>query len=188
MIHFWPCIRRLTTSKPSVSPTICVRHEGCNHLCQTRRVRHEWCCCVGQHSDETVRSSGGPGPRREVTRTIWADRELANYLPFVATTRVLMAAVKAGAGRETAHQVIKEHAVATALDLRESDSNFTSLIERLAGDDRLPLNADDLASLFGEPLDLAGRAPAQTHAVIARIGAICDQYPQAASYVAGDIF
>lgn len=56
--------------------TICVT----NHLCQTRRVqpsvsaticvRHEGCCCVGQHSDETVRSSGGPGPRREVTRTI----------------------------------------------------------------------------------------------------------------------
>ncbi|MFT5269000.1 MAG: adenylosuccinate lyase, partial [Acidimicrobiales bacterium] len=117
-----------------------------------------------------------------------ADRELANYLPFVATTRVLMAAVKAGSGRETAHEVIKEHAIATALDLRESDSDFTPLIERLAADERLPLNSDDLASLLGEPLDLAGRAPAQTHAVVVRIGAICDQYPQAAAYVAGDIF
>jgi len=117
-----------------------------------------------------------------------ADRELANYLPFVATTRVLMAAVKAGAGRETAHEVIKEHAVATALDLRESGSDFTPLIERLASDVRLPLNAVDLASLLGEPLDLAGRAPAQAHAVAVRIGAICNQYPQAATYVAGDIF
>jgi len=117
-----------------------------------------------------------------------ADRELAEYLPFVATTRVLMAAVKAGAGRETAHEVIKEHAVATALDLRESDTDFTPLVQRLAADDRLPLTAEDLASLLGSPLELAGRAPAQTFAVVDRIGAITDQYPDAAAYVPGEIF
>src|SRR5690606_20406249 len=39
-------------------------------------------------------------------------RELDRYLPFLATTRILMAAVRAGVGRETAHEVIKEHAVA----------------------------------------------------------------------------
>src|SRR6185295_12271539 len=38
-------------------------------------------------------------------------RELDRYLPFLATTAVLMAAVRAGVGRETAHEVIKEHAV-----------------------------------------------------------------------------
>jgi len=117
-----------------------------------------------------------------------ADRELAEYLPFVATTRVLMAAVKAGAGRETAHEVIKEHAVATALDLRESDTDFTPLVQRLAADDRLPLTAEDLALLLGSPLELAGRAPAQTFAVVDRIGAITDQYPDAAAYVPGEIF
>jgi adenylosuccinate lyase len=42
-------------------------------------------------------------------------RELDRYLPFLATTAVLMAAVRAGVGRETAHEVIKEHAVAVAL-------------------------------------------------------------------------
>ena len=117
-----------------------------------------------------------------------ADRELAEYLPFVATTRVLMAAVKAGAGRETAHEVIKEHAVATALDLRESDGDFESLIDRLAHDDRLPLGATELAALLGEPLDLAGRAQDQTLAVIMRIGSICDQHPNAAAYEHGEIF
>ena len=117
-----------------------------------------------------------------------ADRELAEYLPFVASTRVLMASLKAGAGRETAHEVIKEHAVATALDLRESDADFQPLVDRLAIDDRLPLTAADLASLLGEPLELAGRAQAQTAAVVARIGAICDQYPDAATYTQNDIF
>ncbi len=46
-------------------------------------------------------------------------RELDRYLPFLATTKVLMAAVRAGVGRETAHEAIKEHAVAVALEMRE---------------------------------------------------------------------
>ncbi|MBT5567834.1 MAG: adenylosuccinate lyase, partial [Acidimicrobiaceae bacterium] len=43
------------------------------------------------------------------------ERELRRYLPFLATTRVLVAAVQAGMGREEAHEVIREHAVAAAL-------------------------------------------------------------------------
>ena len=117
-----------------------------------------------------------------------ADRELAEYLPFVATTRVLMAAVKAGAGRETAHEVIKEHAVATALDLRQAGADFEPLVHRLASDERLPLDAEDLKRLLGDPLELAGRAPGQVDAVIARISAICQQYPAAADYEPGEIF
>ena len=46
-------------------------------------------------------------------------REPDRYLPFLATTDVLIAAVRAGVGRETAHEVIKEHAVAVALAMRE---------------------------------------------------------------------
>ena len=46
-------------------------------------------------------------------------RELDRYLPFLATTKVLMAAVRNGVGREAAHEAIKEHAVAVALDMRE---------------------------------------------------------------------
>lgn len=53
------------------------------------------------------------------------DRELRRYLPFLATTKVLMAAVRAGVGREEAHEVIKEHAVATALAMRERVPNQT---------------------------------------------------------------
>ena len=43
----------------------------------------------------------------------------STYLPFLATTKLLVAAVRNGVGRETAHEVIKEHAVAAALALRE---------------------------------------------------------------------
>ena len=62
--------------------------------------------------------------------------ELRSYLPFVATTRLLTAATAAGMGREQAHEVIKEHAVAAALARRAGDD--ADLLQRLADDDRLP--------------------------------------------------
>ena len=47
------------------------------------------------------------------------EAELRRYLPFLVTTKVLIAAVRHGVGRETAHEAIKEHAVAVALEMRE---------------------------------------------------------------------
>ena len=61
------------------------------------------------------------------------ERELDRYLPFLATTRVLIAAVRAGVGRETAHEAIKENAVAVALAMREQGAD-NDLLDRLAAD------------------------------------------------------
>jgi adenylosuccinate lyase len=60
-------------------------------------------------------------------------RELDRYLPFLATTRILMAAVRVRVGREAAHEVIKEHAVAVALAMREKGQE-PDLLDRLAAD------------------------------------------------------
>ncbi|REZ33235.1 adenylosuccinate lyase, partial [Mycobacterium tuberculosis] len=68
-------------------------------------------------------------------------RELDRYLPFLATTKVLMAAVRAGMGRESAHRLISEHAVATALAMREHGAE-PDLLDRLAADPRLTLGRD----------------------------------------------
>jgi adenylosuccinate lyase len=73
------------------------------------------------------------------------ERELDRYLPFLATTKVLVAAVRNGVGREQAHEAIKEHAVAAALRLREDGAEGNDLIERLAADPRLGLAPDELA-------------------------------------------
>ncbi|MEZ5168485.1 MAG: hypothetical protein R2695_19160 [Acidimicrobiales bacterium] len=48
------------------------------------------------------------------------DAELSRDLPFLATTRILTAAVDRGLGRETAHELVKDHAVAAALDRRSA--------------------------------------------------------------------
>ena len=114
-------------------------------------------------------------------------RELDRYLPFLATTKVLIAAVRAGVGRETAHEVIKEHAVAVALEMREKGSEGNDLLSRLAADSRLGLTAGDLAALIAEPITFTGAAQAQVAAVAARVQAIVDADPSAAAYLPAPI-
>ena len=108
------------------------------------------------------------------------NNEIERNLPFLATTKVLMASVRKGVGRETAHEVIKEHAIATALSLREGGSN--NLIERLAADSRLQLSVDELNSLMSQPLEFSGAARSQVAAVIEQIESVAALYPEAAIY------
>lgn len=110
-----------------------------------------------------------------------AQRELNRSLPFLATTKILMAAVKAGAGRESAHEAIKEHAVAVALELRGGLEN-NDLLARLAADARIPLNRNELEALIDDPLSFTGDAGAQIDRVIDRVELIVDAHPQAADY------
>jgi adenylosuccinate lyase len=109
-------------------------------------------------------------------------RELDRYLPFLATTKVLMAAVRAGVGRETAHEAIKEHAIGVALAMRETGAAENDLIDRLAGDPRLKLDRSTLDGLLAAPLSFTGSATAQVNSIVGTVGAIVARYPDAASY------
>lgn len=109
-------------------------------------------------------------------------RELDRYLPFLATTKVLVAAVKAGVGRETAHEAIKEHAIAVALDMRERGADRNDLFDRLAKDDRLRLDRAAIDALVAEPLTFTGAARDQVAAVVARVEDLATQHPEDAAY------
>jgi adenylosuccinate lyase len=110
------------------------------------------------------------------------ERELERYLPFLATTKVLMAAVRSGVGREVAHEVIKTHAVSVALAMRSEPGASNDLVERLAGDERLGLGRDDLERVLAEPIEFVGRAPEQVVSFIAAVEQICADAPEAAAY------
>jgi adenylosuccinate lyase len=110
------------------------------------------------------------------------DLELRRYLPFLATTKVLMAAVRNGVGREVAHEVIKEHAVALALSMRETGRADNDLIARLAGDDRLGLTQAQLDALLADPLEFTGAAGAQVAGVVRRVEEVVGTNPAAARY------
>ena len=115
------------------------------------------------------------------------ERELHRYLPFLATTKVLMGAVRAGVGREVAHEAIKEHAVGVALAMRESGQSDNDLTARLAADDRLPLDQQQLQQLMADPLSFTGVAAQQVAAVVDKIAAVTAAHPDAAGYTPGAI-
>ena len=114
-------------------------------------------------------------------------RELDRYLPFLATTKVLMGAVRAGVGRESAHEVIKEHAVGSALAMREQGAERNELLDRLAADERLPLDRAALDALLADRLSFTGAAAAQVAEVVRRVEAVVAEHPEAAKYVPGAI-
>lgn len=109
-------------------------------------------------------------------------RELDRFLPFLATTKVLMAAVKAGVGREVAHEAIKEHAVSVALDMRERGLERNDLFDRLAADSRLDFTKDELWALVSEPIEFTGAARSQVTAIAARVEKLAAEHPHAAAY------
>ncbi|MBK6669581.1 MAG: adenylosuccinate lyase [Actinobacteria bacterium] len=109
-------------------------------------------------------------------------RELDRYLPFLATTNVLMAAVRGGIGREIAHEAIKEHAVATALHLREDREATNDLIDRLGADDRLGVDVAQLRALTADPLRFTGNAARQVSTFAAAVAAVAERHPLAAAY------
>ena len=114
------------------------------------------------------------------------ERELERYLPFLATTRILMAAVRAGVGRETAHEVIKENAVAVALNMRENGGG-QDLIQRLAADERLPMTEADLEAALEDRHAFIGAAESQVSRVLNRVQQLVADHPEAATYRPGEI-
>jgi len=113
-------------------------------------------------------------------------RELDRYLPFLATTRILIAAVRAGMGREAAHEVIREHAVAVALAMRERGVE-PDLLDRLAADSRLPLDRPALDAALADKQAFTGAAGNQVDRVVDAVDELVSRYPEAAKYTSGAI-
>jgi adenylosuccinate lyase len=105
-------------------------------------------------------------------------------LPFLATTTILMEAVKHGAGRETAHEAIKEHALAAAKALR-SGGGDADLLGRLAGDRRVGLGKKALQAILAENARFVGAAPHQVDAFLAEVKPLAKKIRDAADYRPG---
>jgi adenylosuccinate lyase len=89
--------------------------------------------------------------------------ELSEQLPLLATTRILMECVRAGMGREVAHQLIKKHSITAG--------NF---FEVLASEKEFPLSLDQLNDLIKDPSDFAGMAAEQSRSVAKMIKSVVD--------------
>ena len=114
------------------------------------------------------------------------EAELQRFLPILTTTKILMAAVRAGVGRETAHEAIKEHAVAVALAMR-AGAPANDLYDRLAADPRLGLSSEELRTVVVDPLELTGSARDQVDRIAARVAELAGRHPEAAAYQPGSV-
>jgi adenylosuccinate lyase len=88
------------------------------------------------------------------------NQELQEQLPFLATSQILMSCVKAGMGREVAHEMIKKHATTNTA------SNFFTALTR---EKDFPLSLAELNDLIKNPADFAGSAVEQSKQVSEQI-------------------
>ena len=98
-----------------------------------------------------------------------------------------MAAVRAGVGRETAHEVIKEHAVAVALAMREQGGRATTCSTGWPPTSGSGWTAPRWTALVAEPIEFTGAARDQVARVVDRIEALVAAAPAAAAYTPGAI-
>jgi adenylosuccinate lyase len=82
--------------------------------------------------------------------------ELSEQIPFLTTTKILMECVKAGMGREEAHELIKKYATTTT-----PGSFFSALVS----EKNFPLALDQLNKLIQNPAEFAGLAIEQSKIV-----------------------
>ncbi len=106
-------------------------------------------------------------------------QEVQQQLPFLATTTILMEAVKRGAGREAAHERIKHHAVEVSHELRAGQRTDNNLVERLAADPQIPLNEEELQALLNNSSRFLGSAPQQVDTFLKQVAQWVVQYPRA---------
>lgn len=115
------------------------------------------------------------------------ERENQHYLPFLLSTTIMMTAVKNGIGRETAHEAIKEHAVAAAKAYRTGESKENDTIDRLAEDGSLGMTKEELQACLDEGKANAGAVKAQIDRFIREAHIFADGVDGSKEYVAGGI-
>ena len=117
-------------------------------------------------------------------------KEVDRYLPFLATTEVLGMAVQHGIGREQAHSLIKKHAIAEALKMREEGSDLNMLMDRLSGELEFidaGITRGMLLGLLKDKSRFLGNAEAQIEAIKKKSEPLISKYSVEAAYEPGDI-
>jgi adenylosuccinate lyase len=89
-------------------------------------------------------------------------------LPFMATEKILMAAVEKGKSRQEMHEFIKEHALAAGRVVKE-EGRDNDLLFRLAADEHIPFSYEELSTMIGDYGQFTGRAKEQTEEFLAEV-------------------
>lgn len=113
------------------------------------------------------------------------EAEFRAELPFLTTTRLLVAAVQAGMGREEAHELIRTHTLEAAA-IRRRGEPFDAWAA-LGADDDFPLSESEIRDAVGDGSGLIGRAGEQVDQVVAEIAKVAERHPGAAEFAPGPL-
>lgn len=94
------------------------------------------------------------------------EKHLLDELPFMSTEKILMEAVEKGESRNKMHEIVKEHSVAAGKAVK-MEGKANDLLERLAGDNRIPFSLQELLAMVSDFNQFTGRAEKQTEEFIA---------------------
>jgi adenylosuccinate lyase len=87
------------------------------------------------------------------------EKNLMEFLPFIATENLLMSAAKAGGDRQEMHEIIRKHSMDAAARMK-LEGKDCDLLHRLANDTAFILDKEQIESALN-PKDYVGRAPQQ---------------------------
>jgi len=87
------------------------------------------------------------------------EKHLVHELPFMATERILMLAVKKGGDRQELHESIRTHSMNVVKDIRENGKE-NDLLQRIAADPTFGVSMEEMEAMLN-PIDFVGRAPQQ---------------------------
>ena len=96
------------------------------------------------------------------------EKQLNAELPFMATEKILMEAVKKGQSRQEIHEILKEHSLIAGKLVKEKGQD-NDLIMRLALDKRVPFSLSELNDIVGNASIFTGRACAQTEEYLVEV-------------------
>jgi len=105
------------------------------------------------------------------------EQELEQFAPFLMTTTLMMEAVKKGLGRETAHHLIKKHAVDEIQNRREHAVLENHLLDRLAQEADFPMGIEELKTIVAGIHQQIGNADAQVQQFIDRTAVLVEAFP-----------
>jgi adenylosuccinate lyase len=89
-------------------------------------------------------------------------------LPFMATERLIVRAVRKGVDRQQAHEIVRRHSVASSSAMHDGAGSKNDLLDRLAGDAGLGLSRDEIDDA-ADPSAFVGRAPQQVDEFLSEV-------------------
>jgi adenylosuccinate lyase len=93
-------------------------------------------------------------------------RNVREYLPYMITENLMMAAVQAGGDRQVVHEVVREHSHAVTARVKEGIGTTAELLDRLQKTGAFG-TVDFQAFAAQSPKDFVGRAPEQVAEFVA---------------------